>query len=78
VSRGGVHSTGDVEVPGGDALVVPVCVAWVQCACGAHLTWISDTEDNAVAGLASVEAEDGWDGDVCDVCAAQVLVGRVP
>lgn len=68
MSRGVVHSTVDVHT-GHGTISVPVCVAWARCACGEYLAWVGDATDNAVAGLASVEDEDGWDGDVCGECA---------
>lgn len=70
MSRGVVHSTVEVRMAHG-AISVPVCVAWAQCACGEHLAWVGDATDNAVAGLAEVEAEDGWQGDVCGECAGE-------
>lgn len=68
MSRGTERDHVTVDLPIGGSLLVPVAVAWAQCACGEHLAWVGDAEDNAVAGLAGVEAEDGWQGDVCGDC----------
>ena len=51
VSRGVVTDHVTVRLPVGGQLLVPVAVAWAQCACGEHLGWVGDARDNAVAGL---------------------------
>ena len=68
MSRGVVRSTVDVHT-GHGTISVPVAVAWARCRCGECLSWVSDATDSAVAGLAGVEDEDGWRGDVCGECA---------
>lgn len=69
MSRGVVHSVVEAHT-GHGTLSVPVCVAWAQCACGEALAFVGDATDSATAGLADVEAEDGWRGDACGACGA--------
>jgi len=54
-----------VDPPVGGRLFLPICVAWVECACGERLARVSDTPDGAVAGLAEVEAKNRWQRNVC-------------
>lgn len=68
MSRGVVHSTVEVRM-GHGTISVPICVAWVECACGERLACVSDAIDDAVAGLAEVEAKNRWRRNVCGECA---------
>lgn len=58
-----------VDLPVGGRLFLPICVAWVECACGERLACVSDAIDDAVAGLAEVEAKNRWRRNVCGECA---------